>query len=268
VTMKKGLIFDLKHFAMHDGPGIRLTVFLKGCPLKCWWCHNPEGMQSGIQTVPRENRIGSKIVACRMEEVGQSYTIDQLMAEIEKDVIFYDDSGGGVTFSGGEPLLQAEFLESVLKRCREMEIHTAVDTSGFASLETLQRIAGLTDLFLFDLKLINEDKHLLYTGVSNQRILNNLRWLTGEKKNLIVRFPVIPGITETNENIESLKLLLQDLKTVRRISLLPFHNIAAGKYERFGLENRVNGEESMTREHVLSLKAELESLDMEVTIGA
>lgn len=265
--MKKGLIFDLKRFAMHDGPGIRMTVFFKGCPLRCWWCHNPEGMQKGEQTVVRENRIGSRIVSCGTEEVGNSYSVDRLLAEIKKDVIFYDDSGGGVTFSGGEPLLQSEFLEAVLKRCREMEIHTAVDTSGFASLETVQRIAGLTDLFLFDIKLVNEEKHLLYTGVSNRKIMENLRWLVSENRNLVIRFPVIPGITETGENIEELKKLLQELKGIRQLSLLPFHNIAAGKYERFGMENRFASKESMTREHLEPLKAELESLDLEVTIG-
>ncbi len=265
--MKEGLIFDLKRFAIHDGPGIRLTVFFKGCPLKCWWCHNPEGIQKGIQRVPMENRAVSEDGSCQVEEVGKLYTVDQLMVEIEKDVIFFDDSGGGVTFSGGEPLLQAGFLKQVLQRCRENEIHTAVDTSGFASLKTLRELSEFVDLFLFDLKLIDNERHLLYTGVSNQQILKNLRWLLAEKKRLIIRFPVIPGITDTEENIRDLKQLLKEQETIDQITLLPFHNIAAGKYERFGMENRLNKEKSLAKKHVLPLKAELESLDKIVTIG-
>ncbi|MBU2510463.1 glycyl-radical enzyme activating protein [bacterium] len=262
--MKTGLIFDLKRFAIHDGPGIRSTVFFKGCPLRCWWCHNPEGIGNGV---PKSDSADIQADTCRLEKVGRIYSIDQLMVEIEKDVIFFDDSGGGVTFSGGEPLYQAEFLKLALQRCREIEIHTALDTSGFASAETIQGLSEFVDLFLFDLKLINNERHLLYTGVSNQQILKNLRWLAKKGKRLNIRFPVIPGITDTKENIKDLKQLLKELENVNHISLLPFHNIAAGKYERFGMENKFGGEKSLSEDQVLPLKAELESLDKTVTIG-
>ncbi len=265
--MLKGLIFDLKRFAVHDGPGIRLTVFFKGCPLKCLWCHNPEGIQAGVQVVSKENRIGSRVVACRMEEVGLSYTVDQLIKEIEKDVLFFDDSGGGVTFSGGEPMMQPDFLEAVLKRCREMEIHTAVDTSGFTTLETLKRITGLTDLFLFDIKLIDNEDHKFCTGVSNKQILTNLKWLSKQNKQVIIRFPVIPGFTDSQANINRLKQLTDRFENINHIALLPFHNIAAGKYERFGMKNTFDDEPSMNQEQLLPLKADLEAHNLKVTIG-
>ncbi len=261
--MTKGKLFDLKRFAIHDGPGIRMTVFFKGCPLKCWWCHNPEGLRSSTEIDPGKDRVQ----VSQSETVGSVYSVDELMTEIEKEVIFFDDSGGGVTFSGGEPLYQPHFLQKVLQRCREMDIHTAVDTSGFAPLEVVKEISGLTDLFLYDLKLINDDQHLLYTGVSNQKILKNLRWLAAERKKLIIRFPVIPGITDTEENITGLKRLLAELDSIRHVSLLPFHNIAAGKYERFNVENRLGDLEPLEKEHVLPLKTELEKLDKTVTIG-
>jgi len=172
----RGTIFDLKKFAIHDGPGIRTTVFFKGCPLDCAWCHNPEGVKPHRETFTVLARGGgTDRDGCEKEEVvGREVTVDEVMEEIEKDVIFYEQSGGGVTFSGGEPLQQEEFLAALLRECAVKNIRTAVDTSGFAPWEALERIARQTDMILYDLKIINEQEHVKYTGVVNKLVLARL----------------------------------------------------------------------------------------------
>ena len=183
----KGVIFDIKRFAVHDGPGIRTTVFLQGCPLGCWWCHNPEGQR---------NNAGNKV------------SVAEVMDEVIKDSIFYEESNGGVTFSGGEPLHQSGFLSELLKGCKKEGFHTCVDTSGYATKESIDLIMDDTDLFLFDLKHTDDTVHRKYTGVSNSCIIDNLKYLAGKKKEIILRFPVIPGINDSTDNIsEMLKLL-------------------------------------------------------------
>ncbi|HOP88557.1 MAG TPA: glycyl-radical enzyme activating protein, partial [Acetomicrobium flavidum] len=205
-----GLIFDVQRYSIHDGPGIRTTVFFKGCPLKCWWCHNPEGIDSGKELMYFEYKcmhcgtcahvcpIGaiefdgtpiirrSMCIACgncsaacpsdALKLIGREYTVGELMKEIERDVLYFDNSGGGVTFSGGEPLYQHEFLLEVLKECKKIDIHRTLDTSGFAPQEVLASVMDYVDLFLYDLKLIDEKEHIKYTGVSNAQIKENLRF--------------------------------------------------------------------------------------------
>ncbi len=250
----KGLIFDLKRFALHDGPGIRFTVFLKGCPLNCWWCHNPEGLSVNIQNITKENKVGERTIQVN-EEVGRLISVDDLMIEVEKELIFFDESGGGVTFSGGEPLMKMEFLEASLVRCKELEIHTTLDTSGYAEFDRFEQILEHVDLILYDLKIIDPVKHSHYTGISNQLILDNLKRLSNKKPKLKIRIPIIPSITDTEENIRDMIELLRTVKKVNQIDLLPFHNTASGKYQRFEIKNHLKQEKSMTSPIVRTRKS-------------
>lgn len=232
--MTSGTIFKIKKFAIHDGPGIRTTVFLKGCPLKCFWCHNPESQKFMPETAACDS-------SGRCMRFGEEKTVQSLMAEIMKDVIFFDESGGGVTFSGGEPLSQPEFLKDILTACRKMDIDTAVDTCGYAPFRSFEGIMGLTDLFLYDLKLIDEKAHITFTGVSNRPILENLEKLSGAGKKIFIRFPLIPGITDTRQNIEDTVEFIKTLPRVSRVDVLPYHRTGDHKYALFEMENRMNG---------------------------
>ncbi len=265
--MTEGLIFDLKRFALHDGPGIRLTVFMKGCPLRCWWCHNPESLGKDSQLLERKNTIGDRVIGIQREHVGQTFTIETLKNEIEKEVVFFDESGGGVTFSGGEPLIQLDFVKAALKTCKQQEIHTCLDTSGFAPFSAFEDILAETDLFLYDIKLLNDSEHKTYTGVSNRTILDNLKRLAATGKKIVVRFPVIPGITDTHHNINALVQMLASIKTIRHISLLPYHSIAESKYQRLGIDNKMQGTKSLTTRDLEHLQSDLQSLGYEVTLG-
>ncbi|MCP4688353.1 MAG: glycyl-radical enzyme activating protein [Desulfobacterales bacterium] len=257
-----GIIFKIKKFAIHDGPGIRTTIFLKGCPLSCWWCHNPEGigpeprvMEKGEATAGRERVIGAKM------------SVDAVVTEIEKDVIFYDESGGGATFSGGEPLFQAEFLRSLLEACAEREIHTTLDTTGFASPAVFSMIADLTDLVLFDLKIMDDARHVRYTGVSNKPILENLENLTRKGKEVVIRFPVIPGITDGEDNVRRMAEFARGLDRVKRIDLLPFHKIADAKYRRLGVENRMKGVTPPSAARIADIQTNLENMGFQINVG-
>ncbi len=231
-TQSKGVIFDIKKYALHDGPGIRTTVFLKGCPLKCWWCHNPEGQN------PEPERIWNN-QNTRKEIIGREVSVEEVIAEIEKDLIFYDESGGGVTFSGGEPLIQHDFLDDLLISCQKRDLSTTLDTCGYASWEIFEKIKDKVDLFLYDLKMIDDKKHQKYTGVSVLPILSNLKRLDTEGKNIIIRFPVITGITETEENLSQLVDWIAKLETIKEINLLPFHKIGYSKYKKLNRENKL-----------------------------
>ena len=261
-----GTVFNIQRYSIHDGPGIRTTIFLKGCPLNCWWCQNPESQLTEQETVFREDRcIGcgacsticsshviqiknglpvtekekcilcgkciEKCPALAREMIGKKLTTEEVIEEIEKDLVFYEESGGGVTFSGGEPLKQSEFLESLLNGCREKKIHTAVDTCGYISWEILNKISLKVDLFLYDLKLMDIEKHKKYTGVSNEIILENLKKLSSIHNNIFIRFPVIPGINDDYQNIRETGEFLSFLK-IAQINLLPYHYIGKDKYKR------------------------------------
>lgn len=260
--MDSGIIFKTKKYALHDGPGIRTTVFLKGCPLACWWCHNPEGQAREPQILTAaDHRIYQN------ETAGRCVGVDEIMREIEKDIVFYDESGGGATFSGGEPLSQPQFLFALLRRCRKREIHTAVDTTAFSDQEVFRRIIGLVDLILFDLKLMDDAVHQQYTGVSNRSILQNLALAAHSETPLHVRIPIIPGITDTKENISAITQHLKTLPRLKRIDILPFHNTAANKYERLGMVNHMEGVLPPTEAHMADIKAGFESSGFKVTIG-
>ena len=170
-----GIIFNIKHFAVHDGPGIRTTVFFKGCPLSCRWCHNPESINPNLEEIEVPYaRVSVTAKKCGKDTVGKKVQVSEIMSEVLKDVIFYDESGGGITISGGEPLMQPDFLFSLLKECKIHNIHTCVDTSGYAPRKIIESIVDYVDLFLYDIKLLDNEEHVRYTGVKNDRIFQNL----------------------------------------------------------------------------------------------
>jgi pyruvate formate lyase activating enzyme len=264
--MNNGLIFDIKRFAVHDGPGIRTTVFFKGCPLHCIWCHNPEGISSEPQLVSRSVLLDGRSFELE-EKIGLTFTVDQLFSEIDRDRVFYEESGGGVTFSGGEPLQQSEFLLRILKKCKENGIHTVLDTCGYSTQQEITRIIPFVDLFLYDLKLIDETQHIKYTGVSNRVILENLNILREKGKAVIIRFPVIPGLTDSPKNVEALAELLEAAGYCWKLHLLPFHSIAENKYKKLGLEYKFKKNETDLNSRIMELSAFFRGKGMETVVG-
>ncbi len=263
----KGLIFDIKRYAVHDGPGIRTTVFLKGCPLSCWWCHNPEGISPEPEEVVTVHRMEGREFPVR-ESVGTWMDVEKVMTEIDKERTFMEESDGGVTFSGGEPLWQAGFLEELLLQCKRRGYHTAVDTTGHISRKALDRVMPLTDLFLYDVKMMDPVRHQHYTGVSNRLILDNLRYLAREGKQLFIRIPVIPTINDDAENITATLHLLNELDgAVREVDLLPYHALAAHKYEKFGREYRMEGVPEPDEGEMEQLREQFEREGFRVKIG-
>jgi pyruvate formate lyase activating enzyme len=300
--METGIIFDIKRYAIHDGPGIRTTVFFKGCPLSCQWCHNPEGISSFFELMFRNNRCvgceeclktckkgaisfvnstpkidrtkcdlcGECADACpsgALELAGKSYTVEQLLAEIEKDRVFFEESGGGVTFSGGEPLLQADFLKAVLERCKKQGIHTALDTSGFAPYEVINTLKANVDLFLYDLKMIDEKRHIRYTGVSNKIILENLKKLSRNGSRILVRIPLIPQVNDTKDCIQRIAAFIAGILSLKHVSLLPYHDIAAQKYERLNRPSEMPNSSRLPEEKIDFIKHIFEDTGLHVTIG-
>lgn len=227
-----GIIFDIKHFAVHDGPGIRQTIFFKGCPLRCLWCHNPESQTKMAENIECKEKIGETEFK-KTKTIGKEVSVQELIFEIEKDIAFFDESGGGVTFSGGEPMMQHDFILALAKECKNRDIHVALDTSGFAQEELFTEILPYIDLFLYDLKLIDNHLHKKYTGVDNYQILKNLQLLDNQNKRIVIRLPLIPGITTEEQNITAIADFMQQLKYTKEINLLPFHDISKSKYQRF-----------------------------------
>lgn len=260
--MTEGTIFKIKKYALHDGPGIRTTVFFKGCPLSCRWCHNPEGIDPRPQTISRRTSSGDID-----ETVGTVIGVDELIKEIEKDVLFYDESGGGVTFSGGEPLAQPQFLEAALAACNQREIHATLDTSGFAPAADLDRTLPLLQLVLFDLKIMDAKQHHRYTGVSNRTILENLKRIAGSQTPVRIRVPLIPGITDGDDNLGEIARFAATLKTIQGVDLLPFHRIGGVKYRRLDLTDTMAGTAPPAPERVQAIKNRFESAGFNVSTG-
>lgn len=264
-----GIIFNIQRFAIHDGPGIRTTVFFKGCPLRCWWCHNPESHKILPEKFDGCNlrRGFDQSFTMNKDEVGKEISADELMIEIVKDRLFFEESGGGVTFSGGEPLMQSEFLTVLLKECKSLGIHSAVDTSGFTSEDILNQVAPNVDLFLFDLKLMNDDVHQKYTGVSNQIILKNLIELDQLGKKIIVRIPIVPEITDTNENLFAIRGFISYLSNVIEVDLLPYHRAGEGKYIKYERENKMGDTLSPERKNLENIRDFFSESKYKVKIG-
>lgn len=223
--MSSGVVFSIEEFAVNDGPGIRTTIFLKGCPLRCAWCHNPEGQNHNPQPLTKQGRT---------EISGYAIAVDELVERIRRDADIFRDSGGGVTFTGGEPLAQADFLCNVLDQLPE--IHKAVETSGYASKATFERVLERVDYVLFDVKLVDSQQHKRWTGVDNELIKANLKTLCESGKPFVARVPLIPGVNDTRENMEATAELLLGAKGLQRVELLRYHKTAGAKYPMIGLE--------------------------------
>lgn len=213
---------------------------------------------------------GSCVEACfagAREMIGRKVTVAEVMSEIEKDIVFYDQSGGGVTFSGGEPLMQPDFLLNLLEHCEVKHIHTAVDTTGFARIETLLDVSKYVDLFLYDLKLMDDTKHKRFTGVSNRLILRNLKELSLQHKNIIIRFPLIPGITDDDQNIDQLIDMVKSLSGVNEINILPYHNTGMDKYERLKMPYKLSQTKTPPQEKVDEIAEKVKNSGLKVKIG-
>ena len=266
----KALISDIKHFAVHDGDGIRTTVFFKGCPLKCVWCHNPESIDfkpqvayyenkcidcgecvsvcpSGAHKIAREGHIFERdlCVACgkcekaclgeALKFYGKEMTVDELLPLLLEDKEFYETSGGGVTLSGGECLMQADFCAELLKKLKEIGINTAVDTCGFVPKESIDKVLPYADTFLYDIKAIDADVHIRCTGKSNKLILENIKYIDSLNKSIEVRIPYVPNYNDNQ--IKQIADFLKGLKNSIKVRVLPYHNYAGSKYEALDMES-------------------------------
>ncbi len=253
--MSTGMIFDIKEFAVHDGPGIRETVFLKGCPLNCEWCHNPEGLSSHQELMVSKSQCincgkcssvceNKKCIACGKcvdlcplnlrKIIGKKVNANQLAIELLKNRDFLERNGGGVTISGGEPLAQPGFLLELLSNLQE--IHTTIDTSGYALLKVFKKVVSLADLILYDLKHTDSDVHKRVTGVDNKLILKNLHYLVESRKPFILRLPLVPGINDDRENLSKVVEMIKDADSLIRVDILPYQKIAGAKYSMLAKE--------------------------------
>ena len=266
-----GKIFEIQRFSIHDGPGIRTTVFMKGCPLRCWWCHNPEGLVAsphlsfinkkclrcgyclqvcpqgahafidGVHFLDRKKCLvcGTCVQECysgALEIVGRESTVEEVMATVLRDRPFYEYSGGGMTLSGGEPTLQIDFCEALLRSAKDEGLNTGLETCGFSPYDRLERLLPLVDLFLFDLKETDSDLHRKYTGVGNKLILDTLRRLHEAKARLLLRCPIVPGLNDRADHFEALAQMARELPRLEGIEIMPYHALGTDKRERLGLD--------------------------------
>ena len=269
----EGMIFKIKRFSIHDGPGIRTTIFLKGCPLSCIWCHSPEGISRDITIWHNSSSCiscGTCVNACpesallltgkveakveidrdrcipgdtcvnvcptgSLQFTGRKASVAEMLNEIEKDKLYYNESGGGVTLTGGEPFAQPEFAYTILKTCHERGINTAVETSLFCDQNILEKFTGVTRLFIADIKIFDPHRHMTFTGVSNETILGNFRYLAGLGKDIIVRIPIVPGITDTDENIKAITEFVNSVDPAVPVELIKYNTLAQNNYRRLNL---------------------------------
>ncbi len=297
-----GSVFAIKRYAIHDGPNIRLTIFFKGCPLRCWWCHNPEGLEKELSVIWVQDKCigcGECISACPTESlemvspgivrdlttckqcrscvavcpalaheaVGWEAGAEEILAEIVKDTPFYDESGGGVTFSGGEPLMQPEFLLELLCECGRLGIHRVVDTSAFAKTGLMLQVAEHCELFLIDLKHMDPEMHRLYTGVANELILENIKNLAQRGVPMRIRIPLIEGINSDEKNLRLSGEFLARLPCPPSVDLLPYHTIAESKYRKMNRDYPALQFQPAAREKITASAAILTDLGLHVRIG-
>ena len=296
-----GIVFDIQRYSIHDGPGIRTTVFLKGCPLRCPWCHNPEGQESApelllalglcircgacLEACPNQaagvaaeaadasaqcTRCGACVEACASgarRMAGASLTVADVLAAVDKDRVFYVESGGGVTFSGGEPLMQAAFLRACLEGSRERGHHTAVDTCGHAPTRELLDVAAAVDLFLFDLKLMDDVRHRELLGVSNRLILDNARALGKRGAPMWLRVPLLPGVNDDQKNLEATARFARSLGSVAQVNVLPYHRTGSEKYRRLGRSDGLESRPEPAPERVAEVVEFLSKQGLNVKVG-
>lgn len=296
----QGTIFNIQRYSIHDGPGIRTAVFFKGCPLNCWWCHNPEGLDVKPQPMIWPQRCmfcGDCVKVCpkqavtvdehgpaidrrrcracgrctevcptqALEMVGRRITVAELLQEVEKDRVFYDQSCGGVTFSGGEPLAQPEFLRACLRGAKKAGLHTVVDTCGHAPPQHVEAIMADVDLFLYDLKHMDTAEHRRLTGVDNGWILDNLQMLLAHGRPVRARFPLIPGLND-GDNVAATGIFLRDIG-VKYVHVLPYHGMAVDKYQRLGRESMTAAAQAPPEQIVDEAVARLEQYGLDVIRG-
>ena len=241
--MNKGIVFDIQRFSIHDGPGIRTTVFFKGCPLRCMWCHNPESWQMKPQWMAdKDEKVSIRKLS------GKEMSVPEIMQEVCADKSFYKNTGGGLTVSGGEPMLQLEFLLELLQEARREGIHTCIETSGFSERENFARIQNFVDLFLFDIKYTDEEAHKKYTGVSNRRILSNLDYLYNAGSCILLRCPIIPGINDTESHIRGVAGLTEKYPDLEGVEIMPYHDMGKGKWKQLGREYALSELKTMDEE--------------------
>ena len=295
-----GLVFDIQRFSIHDGPGIRTLVFMKGCPLACAWCSNPEsqnphrdimfmpatciGCGSCAEACPtgaaklktefearRLCRVcGTCVDTCPTNArklIGRPMSVQEVLSEVDKDIPFYRQSEGGVTITGGEPLLQAEFVTELLRICRERGIHTAVETSGYTSWKTLQKVLTHLDLLLYDVKHMDDRQHMAFTGVGNELILDNLRRAADSGSRVIIRVAVVPGYNDSSDNLRATAAYARSLPGVEEIHMLPYHRLGEAKYERLGRAYALRGISALERDAMNEQARLMESYGLRVSIG-
>ena len=254
----KGRIFDIQRFSVHDGGGIRTIVFLKGCPLRCKWCCNPEGQHYDIEKMT----LGGK-----EKIVGRDVTVGEIIDVIERDRVYYRRSGGGLTLSGGECLTQPDFAVALLKAAKERGINTAIESTGFADFSVISRYLPYLDLYLMDIKHMNSAKHKEFTSQPNEKILENARKITNAGTRLIVRTPVIPTFNDTKEEIAAIAEFARSLRGVKEMHILPYHRIGMDKYKGLGREYSLTGIEPPSKEHMSELLEVVESYGLKGQIG-
>jgi glycyl-radical enzyme activating protein len=289
----KGLVLDILRFSVHDGPGIRTTIFLKGCPLHCIWCHNPESIKSYPEIAYFESRCtgcGDCIEVCptgaqhilegvhyynrklcqlcykctevcnfdALRKVGKMQTVNEIITEVLKDKEYYLQSGGGITISGGEPLLQYKFSLEILKAAKNAEIHTCIETSGYATKKVIESILQWSDLILFDFKA-SSDSHLRLTGGKSKIILQNLEFIVNSGKQVEIRCPLVPGVNDTQSFFSEIAQLSEKFSHKIPIRIMPYHNTGNGKLERFGYPAALKGIDTVSEENVRQWKEELSS---------
>lgn len=300
-----GLIYNIQRYSIHDGPGIRTTIFLKGCPLRCLWCQNPESIKSfpelgyseskcvkdyacikactrkALKTVGEGHPIRIERKLCRtcrehncvdacynqaLKVIGEYLTLDYVIKEIKQDALFYRNSNGGVTLSGGEPLNQPLFTRNLLKACKEKGFHTVLETSGYAEWDILKKILEFVDLVLYDIKYFDSKNHLKLTGVPNEKILQNLRSIVSEVDTpVIARIPVIPNYNDSEENITETARFLKDIG-LKEVNLLPYHKLGIGKYKTVGKRYLLKKAEVPSDEHLDHLKRLIETHGLKCNI--
>lgn len=298
---KKGVIFNIQRFSLHDGPGIRTIVFLKGCPLRCKWCCNPESQNiekqimfvksnciecfrclevcptGAIQLIKEKKLFKEKCIACgkcvevcqanAMQMVGKEISVKEVLEEIKKDEIYYKYSNGGLTLSGGEALFQPEFAVELLKACKSYGFNTSIETTAFVSTDVIKQVIPFVDLVLLDLKMMNSELHKEYTGQNNEIIMKNAQYIASMGKQLIIRIPVIPEINDTYENVADTILFIKQLENVNEVHILPYHRLGVNKYDYLGYKYALGDKSISDGEKIKRLQAMVESNGLICKIG-